>query len=83
MCGHSATAFGTRRRTARAFLLSGVDKFEPVSAVSEMDHAEKVVGRLVMSRGNSPVDLEMTEQAFDLVTLLVELPLMLDLYASV
>ena len=52
-------------------MLGSVDKFEPVSGGGEMDHAEEAVGQLVVARGDSAVDLEMAEHAFDAVALLV------------
>ncbi len=64
-------------------LLGGVDKFEPVSGGSEMDHAEEAVGQLVIAGGDRPVDFETTEHAFDAIPLLVERPVMLDFYAAV
>ena len=60
-----------------------MDKFEPVSGGGEMDHAQEAVGQLVVAGGVGTVDLEMAEHALDAVTLLVELPIMLDLHAAV
>jgi len=48
-----------------------------------MDHAQEAVGQLVVAGGDGTVDLEMAEHALDAVTLLVELPIMLDLHAAV
>lgn len=63
--------------------LGGVDKFEPVSGGSEMDHSEEAVGQLIVSGGDGAVDLEVSEHPFDAVALLVECPVMLDLHATV
>jgi uncharacterized protein GlcG (DUF336 family) len=51
--------------------LGGVDKFEPVSGGGEMDHAEEAVGQLIVSGGNGPVDLQVTEHTLDAISLLV------------
>lgn len=48
-----------------------------------MDHAEEAVGQLIVSGGDGPIDLELTEHALDTVALLVERPIMLDFHASV
>jgi uncharacterized protein GlcG (DUF336 family) len=48
-----------------------VDKFEPVSGGGEMDHAEEAVGQLIVSGGNGPVDLQVTEHTLDAISLLV------------
>ncbi len=63
--------------------LGRVDKFEPVSGGSKMDHAEEAVGQLIVAGGDGAVDLELAEHALDAVALLVERPVMLDLYAAV
>ena len=60
-----------------------MDKFEPVSGGSDMDHAEEAVGQLVVSGGDGAVDLELAEHALDAVALLVECPVMLDFCATV
>jgi len=49
-----------------------VDEFEQVSGGRDLDHAEEALGELVVARGESAVDLEMTEHALDAVALLVE-----------
>ena len=48
-----------------------------------MDHAEEAFGELIIPGCAGPVDLEMTEHAFDAVPLLVECSVMLDFYATV
>ena len=48
-----------------------------------MDHAEEAVGKLVVAGGDGAVDLEVAEHALDAVALLVERPVMFDLYAAV
>jgi hypothetical protein len=52
--------------------LGGVDELEQVADGRDLDHAEESLGRLVIAGGDGAVDLEMTEQAFDPVALLVE-----------
>jgi hypothetical protein len=66
-----------------ASALGGVDKFEPVSGGGEIGHSEEAVGQLIVSGGDSAVDLELSEHAFDAIALLVERPIMLDLHAAV
>ena len=44
--------------------LGGVDKFEPVSDCSNVDHAEEAAGELIISCGHCTVDLQMPEHAF-------------------
>ena len=63
--------------------LGGVDKFEPVSGCSDMDHTEEVFGELVVSGGDGAVDFQATEEAFDVIAFLVERPVVLDLDPSV
>ena len=48
-----------------------------------MDHAEEAAGQLVVAGGDSSVDLEMAKHALDAVALLVERPVMVDLYPAV
>ena len=70
-------------RRLRSHLLGGVDKFEPVSGCSDMDHTEEVFGELVVSGGDGAVDFQATEEAFDVIAFLVERPVVLDLDPSV
>ena len=63
--------------------LGGVDKFEPISGGSDMDHAEEAVGELIVSGGDGAVDLELPEHAFDAIALFVERPIVFDLHAAV
>lgn len=49
-----------------------MDEFEQVAGGSDLDHAKEAFGELVVSGGDSSVDLEMTEHALDAVALLVE-----------
>ena len=62
-----------------AKVLGGVDKLEPVSGGGDMDHAEEAFGELVVSSGDGAVDFQATEEAFDVVSLTVERPVMFDL----
>jgi hypothetical protein len=48
-----------------------------------MDHSEETAGQLVVAGGDGAVDLQVTEQAFDAIALLVERAVMLDLYATI
>ena len=48
-----------------------------------MDHAEEAVGQLIVAGGDGAVDLEVAEHALDAVALLVERPVMFDLYTAV
>jgi len=48
-----------------------------------MDHTEEAVGELVVAGGDGAVDLDVAEQALDAVALLVERPVMFDLYGAV
>lgn len=43
-----------------------------------MDHTEEAVGQLIVSGGDSAIDLELTAHAFDAVALLEERPIILD-----
>ena len=60
-----------------------MDKFEPVSGGGDLDHAEEVVGELIVSRGDGAVDFQAAEEALDVIALLVERPVMFDLDAAV
>ena len=64
-------------------VLGSVDKFEPVSGGSEMDHSEEAVAQLIVAGGDGAVDLEVAEHALNAVALLVERTVMLDLHAAV
>jgi hypothetical protein len=44
-----------------------------------VDHAEEAFGELVVACGDGAVDFEATEEALDVVALLVERAVMLDL----
>ena len=68
---------------ATAFLLGGVDKFEPVSGGGEVDHAEEAAGELVVARGDGTIDLEVAEHALDAVALVVKRPVMIDFHPAV
>ena len=48
-----------------------------------MDHAEKAFGELIVSGGDSPVDFQASEEAFDVIAFLVERPVMFDFNAAV
>ena len=48
-----------------------------------MDHSEETAGQLVVASGDGAVDLQVTEHAFDAIALLVERPVMFDLYGAV
>jgi len=39
--------------------LGGVDEFEPVFGGGEMDHSEEAVGQLIVSGGDSAIDIEL------------------------
>ncbi len=60
-----------------------MDKFEPVSGCDNMDHAEEALGEFVVAGCDSAVDFQATEEAFDVVSLTVERPIMFDLYPAV
>ncbi len=64
-------------------VLGGVDKFEPVSGAGDMYHAEEAFGELIISGGDGAVDFQAAEESFDVVSLPVERPVMLDLDAAV
>ena len=68
---------------SRCELLGDVGKFEPVSTGGIMGHTEEAVGELSIPSCDGPVDLEMTEHAFDAVPLLVERPVMFDFHTAV
>jgi hypothetical protein len=55
-----------------------VDKFEPVSGGSDVNHAEEAFGELVVSSCDGSVDFQASEEAFDLIPFLVERPVMFD-----
>jgi len=63
--------------------LGGVDKFEPVSCGSDVDHAEEALGELVIAGGDGAVDFQATEKAFDMVSLFIERAVLFDLHAAV
>jgi len=58
--------------------LDGVDKFEPVSGCGDMDHTEEAFGELVVSGGDGSVDFQAAEEALDVITFLVERPVIFD-----
>jgi hypothetical protein len=60
-----------------------VDKFEPVSGRCDLNHAEEAFGELIISGGNGAVDFQAAEEAFDVVSLSVERPVMFDLDPAV
>ena len=66
-----------------ATLLGGVDKFEPVSGGSKMNHAEEGIGQLVVAGRDGTVDFQLAEHPLDTVALLVQRPVVLDLHAAV
>ena len=68
---------------AAPHVLGGVDKFEPVSGCGDMDHAEEALGKLIVAGCDSAVDFQATEEAFDVVSLTVERPVMFDFYPAV
>lgn len=59
-------------------MLGGVDKFEPVFGGGDMDHAEEAFGELIVAGGNSAVDFQTAEEAFDVVSFTIERPVMFD-----
>lgn len=63
--------------------LGGVDKFKPVSSGGDMYHAEEAFGELVVAGGDSAVDFEAAEEAFDMIAFLVERPVVFDLDPAV
>jgi len=63
--------------------LGSVDKFEPVSGGSEMDHSEETAGQLIVSGRDGAVDLKLAEHSFDAVALFVERPVIVDFHAAV
>lgn len=69
--------------TSGRWPLGGVDKFEPVSGGSDMNHAEEAVGKLVVAGGDGAIDLEVAEHALNAVALHVERPVMFDFHAAV
>jgi hypothetical protein len=64
-------------------LLCGVDKFEPVSGWSDVDHAEEGFGELVVSGCDCPVDFQVSEHALDAVALFVQGAVVLDRHTPV
>ncbi|WP_420145893.1 hypothetical protein [Sphingobium sp.] len=60
-----------------------MDEFEPVSGCGHIDHAHEAGGKLIISHGNGAADFQMAEHAFDAVALLVERPIMFNLYPAV
>ena len=58
--------------------LGCVDKFEPLSGGGELSHAEKAVGKVVIAGGDGTVDLEVAEEAFDVIVFTVKRLAMLD-----
>lgn len=73
-----------KQRVHKSFrALGSVDKFDPVSGGSEMDHSEEAVCQLVVARRDGAVDLKVAEHALDAVALLVERTVMLELHAAV
>lgn len=71
------------RQIQRPSALGGVDKFEPVSCGSDVDHAEEALGELVITGGDGAVDFQATEKAFDMVSLFIERAVIFDLHAAV
>jgi len=59
--------------------LGGVDKFEPVSGGSDVNHAEEAFGELIISGCYGAVDFQTAEEAFDVVSFSVERAVMFDL----
>jgi hypothetical protein len=68
----------SRKRSARYLYvgvtndLGGVDKFDPVTSWGDEQHAEEALGELIVSRGDSTVDLEVAEDTFDAIALAIE-----------
>ena len=48
-----------------------------------MNHAEEVIGKLVIVSGDGSVDLEMAEHALDAVALFIERPIVLDMQSAI
>lgn len=60
-------------------MLSGVDKFKPIFGGGEVGHSKEAIGRLVVSGGDSAIDLEAAEDTLDAIALPLERPIILDL----
>jgi len=56
-----------------------VDKFEPVSGGSDVNHAEEAFGELIISGCDGAIDFQAPEEAFDVVSFSVERAVMFDL----
>jgi hypothetical protein len=63
--------------------LGGVDKFEPVSGGGDVNHTEEAFGELVISGCDGAVDFQTPQEAFDVIAVPVERPVMFDLDAAV
>lgn len=66
-----------------SIILDGVDKFEPVSGRSDVNHAEEGFGELVVSGCDGSVDFQVSEHALDPVALFVEGAVVLDRHTLV
>lgn len=58
--------------------VGGVDEFEPVSGGSDVNQVHVAGGELIISRGDGAVDLQVVEHALDMVSLLIDHPVMFD-----
>lgn len=57
--------------------------FEPVSGGRDLEHADETGRWLVVSDSDGAVEFQATEHALNAVAVLIERPVMLDLYAAV
>ena len=58
--------------------LGGVDKFEPVFGSGDVNHAEEAFGELIIAGCNGAIDFQAAKEAFDVIALPVEGPVMFD-----
>ena len=55
-----------------------MDKFEPVSDGGYVNHAQEAFGELIIPGCDGAVDFQATKEAFDVIALLVERPVIFD-----
>ena len=48
-----------------------------------MDHGQEALGELIVTGGDCAVDFQTTEEALDLIALLVERPVMFDFHPPI
>ena len=63
--GMGDTDMSCGRIIAGSFLLGRVDKPDPDAYAAEQDEAEKAGGRVIVSRGDTALVLQLAEEAFD------------------